>query len=623
MSTGWDEASIKTFKNAPFNNLGREVIQNSLDAAHQGACVRVCFTLRSVATADIPGVKTLKSVIGKCLEINRNGQESAKQEIALAKRLMEKDAILVMSISESGTTGMEGPCEAFTPFFNYMKGNAQTAKSSGNRGSHGVGKAAPIACSRLHTIFASTIYKKNGKAESLVMGRANLSSHRENGIMKHNVGFWGNDSEPIEYSENDFDWLKRENRGTDIHIIGFRVERNWELMLAASVAQNFFSAIHRGKLEVEIAKDSTSPIIIDSDTLPTIFKLDKIHNALKSTQDVSGTAFANAYGLYQALIAPDYEKSAEVKHLGHVKFYIKECKDSQEKRTGLIRDNMFITSKIPYFRKRQSWNGFAVLVEPVTDEGCKLIRAMEPPAHDDIQESWINDEGERDKATIALKQMADKMRAILEDLFGNPDIETSDIFGDWFSYQGDSGIDDDDPMAGFRFTRKEPPKSTNKAISTPDPDPIDTDEDIGDEGGKSTSGGGGGDGPGDGPGHGDGEGGTGEKTHRKKKLGQKLRENPIELRNVRMIPLADDKLKLIFQSTISGKILLSVSEMGADTQRLLSISESSEGNTFEAGANEGMVELVIVKNQKNTLEVTLNDYTGHSIRLDAIRAKEE
>jgi hypothetical protein len=58
-------------------------------------------------------------------------------------------------------------------------------------GSHGIGKAAPLACSDLRTIFVSTIWKEKRHTKSLVQGRAVLMSFTKSDGIYKSTGYWG------------------------------------------------------------------------------------------------------------------------------------------------------------------------------------------------------------------------------------------------------------------------------------------------------------------------------------------------------------------------------------------------------------------------------------------------
>ena len=627
-SEGWEDASIKNFKGNPLNNLAREIIQNSLDAPKSSEKVVVRFKCSTISPSDILGVDKLRDTVNACFNDAKIFVQEAKHEsIAKAKRILSRSLLRLLSISESGTLGMKGPCEPGEPFYKYMKAKSQSAKDGDSKGSHGQGKAAPILCSDLHTIFASTIFEHNGIEESLVMGRAALSSHydSEKQIM-NNVGFWGDsDFKPVPYSDALPKWLKRDSAGTDIHIIAFNGTRDWEKILLASVASNFFSAVERKKLEVEIGATT-----IDANFLPKIFEKQNIIDTLGNTQDVSQKDFINAKGLYEAFITPEHIESREVSHFGEIKFYMKKRENPSEKHIGLIRNDMFITSNIPYLQRLKfykSLDGFDVLIEPTTLSGCQLIRDMEPPAHNALNETWIDDPEMQKKATTALKQLAKETKGLLEQYFGNHSSDSTGIkaFDQWFTIEGESETEanDIDPTAGFKFKPK-PSKPKSNATSREDA-PFDEEDDMsgeedgigGEEGGMGGEEGGmdGEEGGMDGEEGGmDGEDdGTGSNNDDAEGIIRQIKESPVDLKNVRMIKLQSQELKLIFESASSGKLLLLVSEIGADTQRLLSIQSSSVGNIND----RGLIEVEVEKGQKTSLVVETKNYSHRAIKLTA------
>ena len=186
-----------------------------------------------VPTQQIPNIDELRQTINKCQDAADTFVLPDKQEnLKLAHETIWSDEIDLLIIRESGTAGMEGPCVPGKPLYKYMKAKGQGGKSfDGARGSHGQGKAAPILCSQLHTIFVST----NWQADNLVMGRATLSSHYgENEKSIHNnVGYWGNEFDPVVFNASMPDWLHREEPGTNIVVIGFKQFASWAEILRA------------------------------------------------------------------------------------------------------------------------------------------------------------------------------------------------------------------------------------------------------------------------------------------------------------------------------------------------------------------------------------------------------
>ena len=285
-SEGWLDPSAGGFRSKPISSLAREIIQNSLDAKNENdPLVRVTFKAHEVETSKLPDISSLRHAISRCVNSEQIHSNHNIDLMRIAKNTIYQDRIKVLSIKEEGTKGMEGPCEPGKDVYNYMKVVAISGKSSneGNRGSHGIGKAAPLVCSKINTIFASTKYA--GNAEQ-ILGRASLCSHFDDeGAIRKGTGYWGKDGEPVEYDQLFPEWLNRKSPGTDIHILGFREPDYWVTTLLGSIIKNFFVVICEGKLEVEIELDSQSKVSLKdalelneekiSPPLPKNYRIDK------------------------------------------------------------------------------------------------------------------------------------------------------------------------------------------------------------------------------------------------------------------------------------------------------------------------------------------------------------
>ena len=166
-AVGWEDSSSKHFRDTPINNLGREIIQNSLDAADpEMDFVKVSFQLKKVPVNEIPGIEKLRDLLDNGIR-DKNLYVAPKYYTSMdrAKGLLNQQTINIMVISETGTIGMEGPCTPKFPFYKYMKsdGTGQKGDINDAKGSHGLGKGAAVVCSNLNTIFCSTRFEKENQ----------------------------------------------------------------------------------------------------------------------------------------------------------------------------------------------------------------------------------------------------------------------------------------------------------------------------------------------------------------------------------------------------------------------------------------------------------------------------
>ena len=77
---------------------------------------------------------------------------------------------------------------------------------------------------------------------------------------------------------------------------------------------------------------------------------------------------------------------------------------------------MFITSAVPRLKRKfgPTFEGFDLLIEPASNASRAVIKSMEPPAHDGLNTSWIDDEAMRKKAETGMTQLRRRVTELLE-----------------------------------------------------------------------------------------------------------------------------------------------------------------------------------------------------------------
>lgn len=174
---GFNNDGIEHFRSNPFGNFAREIIQNSLDAVKDpDQAIHINFRLQKVETDDLPGLADFKTIINRCLKSAGQESEKAKLFFESAKELIAKKQLTVLSVEETNTKGIAGPCENGSPYFAFLKAKGQSRKDSDTAtGSYGIGKNAPFAVSELRTIFVSTVFSNgNGRYEMYTQGKSIL-----------------------------------------------------------------------------------------------------------------------------------------------------------------------------------------------------------------------------------------------------------------------------------------------------------------------------------------------------------------------------------------------------------------------------------------------------------------
>ena len=276
---GISSGDTETFKKAPFQAFAREVLQNSIDArSSDEEPTRVEFSLFKIKTSDIPDKSSLHDAMRRCKEFYYYKQEYVEvyQEMLDA---LDKDEILCLRVSDFNTTGLIGvetTVQKNNHFLAFSKGTGVSEKPGIMAGgSKGVGKNAAISMSLLRTVFYSTRCNKNIDEESgIFQGSIGVSAlvsgyvddiECENRDYTQGTGYFCKDdlnSALDNISQLDPDFTSRNNEfGTDIFILGFNNEIDWEKEVINSLLDSFMATIVRGELEVningnEISKDT-------------------------------------------------------------------------------------------------------------------------------------------------------------------------------------------------------------------------------------------------------------------------------------------------------------------------------------------------------------------------------
>lgn len=607
---GFNDSGIETFSGSPIRHLAREVNQNSLDAAKSASDpVRVTLKLIHVDTAAIPGVEELRKTISLCKVAAGNESEKARLFFDNAANELKKKKVAVLEICDFNTKGMTGPSANGTPFFAFTKASGQSKKpGEDSTGSFGIGKFAPYAVSKLRTVFVSTVFEdEEGKHHQLTQGKSILMSHDDGSTRRQGTGFWGIAArcQPLAgLSEDIPSWIQRaeseaalpSSLGTKLTILAFDNAPGWQDSLAVSVAENFFGAINAGKLEVEI--DDTH--ILNKDTIASFFESDQIKAALAKDKD-EPEQFENCSN-YLAALQDGTEiivETSEQKDLGLCELRIL-INEALPKKVCFLRNGMFIsdTLSVPGLKSFSDFKEFVAVLECKSKKGSALLRAMEPPRHDDFESARLPTREDQRKGQRALKDLATWIREMLKRHAKNPvsEVTTLDELKEYFADEtgegGEKGSEEIDPY-GKIIIRAKPvkPRAETSRDKADEEDEGEGDAGGDDGGGGGADGAGGGDGVG---GEGAGEGGTGA-------AGGGAQQKPaVVINNIRAIASSGKNRKLLFTPSKSGKIALAVMEAGADTDYNVGISDSDAGLV-----EKGKVLIDVKANSRVTLNVTL------------------
>ena len=564
-----NDPSSTHFSDAPIAKLVRELIQNSLDAKHDGfdEPVTVTFSETSVKRGLIGGA-ALQRHLQSCLDRATGDDRSDMVDVYTnALSAIKRRDIPCLKVQDTGTMGLnDARWKALV-----IQEGAVSKGSGAPGGSYGIGKNAILNVSDLKTVFYSTRLVEGRKGlVTKLQGKATLTGHSDpndsNDDLQH-IGFYslkeGRPTMGLKIPE----FFQLAETGTGVFIMGFNPHASdWVDQVATAAIENFFYAIHHQNLTVEIVPQDGSSVRIDHQTIDYLFeRLAPINR--------------DAVHYYRAIrdLAEDaVEVTRRFRDLGRLRAYIVFCEGAPRRIAHINRNGMLITDsreqKVNPLapRGRSLWPDFVAVVVPDTDAGDLWLRRMENPSHDSLSTGPLRSEEERRDADRRLRQARRELGDIIErkaeiDKYGeasNID-ELADILPDQNDILGDRTL-------------------TTQVVetrSTPS-DVVEMAEEIEDEGGGEGEDAGDGSGGGKGTEEGGGAGRNGNRPVRH-------RDQRTLLRRVRYIPLSSSEAIVAFNpsSDPPREVRLSLTPAGTDRDprgtRPVAITEATKVGDVE------------------------------------------
>lgn len=420
---GVNDVGIGVFKKKPYIGLTKEILQNSTDAPDpslpDGTPVKVRFELIYIDRDDIPDVAQLNSAIHKCYEYYPNGDDGAKLkriQDAAERYLNHPGKVPVLKISDYNTTGLCGVLEEKgSNWSGLVRERSATNKTSNSSGAFGVGKFAPYTFSSLRTVFYST---KTINGEIAFQGKALLTTFKEGGILKNNIGLFADitseNFDAVLSVEDIAPVFRKEQCGTDIFVLGFEKEADWMEQSAISVIEYFFYSIFKGNLAVEIA-EGDKVIEINQDNLGAKIAFFKDYCDKHMKNDVTFQYTAPLYwnlltGHHIAIKKPFVYNG---KNMGEYELFLLTGDDVMEKKVLEMRQAGMKIREDSAFRIQMNFTGIFIATginapsDDPKDNISSFLRKCENQAHDD----WAADEYPEEKETA--KGIINKIHAII------------------------------------------------------------------------------------------------------------------------------------------------------------------------------------------------------------------
>src|SRR5207249_390502 len=123
----------------------------------QQAPVEMEIAMQFLPSGNLPFIEELRDTLDRCRVFWRD-DEKASEFFDRALRLARKNDIVLVRISDFGTTGVPGgDDEMNSPWFGLVRSRGVSVKNDeASAGAFGIGKDAPLAASSFRTVLYST-----------------------------------------------------------------------------------------------------------------------------------------------------------------------------------------------------------------------------------------------------------------------------------------------------------------------------------------------------------------------------------------------------------------------------------------------------------------------------------
>ena len=408
------------FANDAVTKMVREVLQNSLDHPSRGVdTVDVTFKLIHVAPDEISAAELKPHIEASLAEVTRDRDTEAMKHYQKMLQAISQPEIPCLAITDSGTTGLQGPNWRNLIF---REGTPTNSSGQAKGGSFGIGKNAPFNLSSCNTVIYSTRYVSipaKGRVQHMA-GRSQLVSHDDPDNPEdpdhklQQIGFLGlhdmRPNLPVEGPQTPQPFLLNQ-QGTGVFIVSFdtSIHHDWVNETAKATVTQFFYAIHARKMTVTIEGDpGTETRVISHDTMDI-----ELENCAPNDP---------TRHYYQAITengpVPTIP-TGRLDQMGSLQVWTSTAKGAPRRTAHINRRGMLITeartfSDNPFYPSGGTGWPHWCAVTMAHDEGAdEFIRRMEPPAHDSIHYRQLRDPNEREAAMLELRHQREQITEMI------------------------------------------------------------------------------------------------------------------------------------------------------------------------------------------------------------------
>ena len=426
---GFTNSAVSQFNDVNPSSTIREFIQNSLDAAVQAGkeTAEIHFIVQDTNRSEIPGMEEYKNALNSSIQEHKKEGLYNNQSEQVAERLFEasnKLSFPTLFVIDNGV-GFDKKLLAA------MCGDGSSQKGSNDSnaaGSYGNGHLTAFSLSELQYIFYGGVRQD----DTIFGGHAIIASHKQGKKSYGKDGYYAcklnteelydkfsfptNKEDMPDFVKPHINFIREQGEsGAIVAVPAFnnfgKNANEVSDLIIHNAAVNFFVAIHRGTLRINVNIDNQNTLL-DKDNLGDILEICKNQRRSSQTGFPSG---ANAWSSYQTLIKSQ-KYNVETGH-GKIQMCIK--KDEGEKNIVLCRNGMWISKNIHKLGRATFANkkpfDLVILAEDSQTSVYKIFKAAEGPLHNEIKRNRLGSADDRKKFDECLDNIIKYINKLIDD----------------------------------------------------------------------------------------------------------------------------------------------------------------------------------------------------------------
>ena len=417
------------FFNEDYASLVRESLQNSLDVQEdETKPVVVTYRFGEMKLPPDSRFFEIEKYIKGCLSLHPNKNDRVNKAyrpmLDFIRQAKQSGRVPFLEVSDTNTKGIdydddEEKCLS-TRYYSFAKSVGNSSKDNDTRGgSYGLGKAVFYKNSLIRSIFFSTKTKDGSVA---FQGIASLCTSKVDDKKREATGYFcDNDLEKPTIDEIEIpEMFRKKECGTSIYILGVNdtpegIADCYDRIRKAVASQFWLSILHK-KLIVQIGDDAEN-------TINDANIIDVASDCFSASDEDSPIPYIETVYYAESGDIDGYvKKETSIRGLGKCLLYFHKDRNGSDTVLNMRKTEMLIYPQ-PMLKGRGYYGVFVCL----GDEGNKILRMAEDPAHKQWNSNNCEDSVDKTTARRAIEAKNNAIKQFINDCLGGQDGNTSSI----------------------------------------------------------------------------------------------------------------------------------------------------------------------------------------------------